>query len=80
MPLPPCRRCGTIDPERMVGLMTLWFGSLAGVEPAHGYFHLCPRCFAECVEPNLEELADALARMDPEAAAYMKRERERDVR
>lgn len=79
MPLPPCHRCGTTDPDRMIGLMTLWFGAFADVQPAHGYFHLCPACFAECVEPELDRLRDALVRMDPATAEYMERERRRDT-
>ena len=59
--------------------MTLWFGALADLEPSHGYFHLCPPCFVECVEPHLEEMQNTIAKKDPAAAEYLERERERDT-
>lgn len=60
----------------MIGLMTLWFGPFAELEPAHGYFHLCPACFDETIAPEMDELQSNLARLNPEAAAYLERERE----
>jgi hypothetical protein len=76
--LPSCRRCGKTDPRRMIGLMTLWFGPFIDLEPAHGYFHLCPACFDRFVAPHLDELQSSLARLNPAAAEYLERERERD--
>lgn len=52
----------------MIGLMTLWFGPLIEIEPAHGYFHLCPACFDETVAPELDGLQADLARLNPAAA------------
>lgn len=74
--LPSCRRCGESDPRRMIALMTLWFGSFIDLEPAHGYFHLCPACFQKTVAPHLDDLQDTLARLNPAAAAYLERERD----
>lgn len=59
----------------MVALMTLWFGPFVEIEPGHGYFHLCPRCFEEFVTPHLEDVQETLARLHPAAAAYLERER-----
>lgn len=58
----------------MIGLMTLWFGPLIELEPAQGYFHLCPPCFDEHVHPHLDELQTTLARLNPAAAAYLEPE------
>lgn len=63
----------------MIGLMTLWFGPFVDLEPAHGYFHLCPTCFDETIAPELDELQASLARLNPAAAAYLEREREQDA-
>ncbi len=63
--LRPCRRCGRTDPERMLGLMTLWFGALADLPPQGGYFYLCPSCYAERIEPELGGIHERLARMHP---------------
>ncbi len=79
MVLPSCRHCGESDPRRMIGLMNLWFGPFIDLEPAHGYFHLCPTCFDDFVGPHLDELQSSLARMNPAAAEYLERERERDL-
>ena len=62
----------------MVGLMTLWFGPFVELEPAHGYFYLCPRCFGECVEPHMEDVQGKLAHLHPAVAAYLEREREQE--
>lgn len=59
--------------------MTLWFGPFIDLEPAHGYFYLCPACFHDRIEDHLDELQTSLARMNPEAAEYLERERERDL-
>jgi hypothetical protein len=56
--------------------MTLWFGPFVELEPAHGYFHLCPRCYRECVEPHMEDVQGKLAHLHPRVAAYLERERE----
>lgn len=55
----------------MVGLMTLWFGPFIEIEPAHGYFHLCPSCYDECVAPELEDVQQTLARLHPTASAFL---------
>ncbi|HEX6308421.1 MAG TPA: hypothetical protein VFZ69_09555 [Longimicrobiales bacterium] len=54
--LPPCRRCGTVDPDRMYALMALWFSGLTGVHVDSGYFYLCPRCYDTYVAPHIAEL------------------------
>lgn len=59
--------------------MTLWFGPFIEIEPAHGYFHLCPSCYRECVAPHMEEIEHTLARLNPAAAAYLERERAADA-
>lgn len=59
--------------------MTLWFGPFIDVEPAHGYFHVCPSCYEECVAPHIEEIEHTLARLNPAAAAYLERERAADA-
>jgi len=72
--LPACTRCGTTDPRRMYGLMTLWFGPYADVAPDQGYFHLCPRCYRRFVHPHLEKVQGRLAELHPAAAAHLERE------
>jgi hypothetical protein len=62
----------------MVGLMTLWFGPFIELEPAHGYFYLCPECYRECVEPNMEEVQGKLAQLHPTVAAYLERQRDEE--
>lgn len=62
----------------MIGLMTLWFGPFVDIEPAHGYFHLCPACFDETISPQLDELQTTLARLNPAAAAYLERDAQPD--
>jgi len=49
----------------MIGLMTLWFGGFAGQPAGGGYFHLCPACHRECIEPHLEELRERMAELHP---------------
>lgn len=78
MGLPACRRCGVSDADRMIGLMTLWFGALVDLEPAHGYFHLCPACFGRHIAPGLDGVQKSLVRLNPSAAAYLERERAAD--
>lgn len=51
-----CARCGRSDPVRMHALMNGWFGPLVDLPAAPAYFHLCPDCFAEAVEPRLDEV------------------------
>jgi phage terminase large subunit GpA-like protein len=78
--LPACTRCGTTDPRRMYGLMTLWFGPFADVEPAQGYFHLCPACYRATVQPHVEKVQGRLAELHPAAAAHLDREAAREAR
>lgn len=59
--------------------MTLWFGPFIDLEPAHGYFHLCPSCYRELVEPELEAVQGRLAHLHPTVAAYLERERQEDA-
>lgn len=54
--LPPCRRCGAVDPRRMHALMALWFSQLTALPVDSGYFYLCPRCYDDLVAPHLAEL------------------------
>lgn len=79
MVLPSCHRCGKTDPRRMIGLMTLWFGPFIDIEPAHGYFHLCPVCFDDHIRPHLDELQSTLARLNPAVAEFLEREKVRDL-
>jgi hypothetical protein len=65
-----CRLCGETDPRRMTGLMTLWFGRLAGLLPEYGYFYLCPRCFAARIEPHLEEVLGVVAEYHPDSPRW----------
>lgn len=58
----------------MIGLMTLWFGSFIELEPAHGYFHLCPTCYGEQVEPHLDDVQGKLAHLHPAMAAHLEGE------
>jgi len=63
--LPSCALCNRSDPHRMIALMALWFGRHAGVPSDGGYFYLCPSCYAEHVEPNLEEVLNRLVEQHP---------------
>lgn len=54
--LPPCRRCGHTDPDRMHALMAFWFSRLTALPVESGYFYLCPRCYDSCVAPHIAEL------------------------
>jgi hypothetical protein len=65
-----CRLCGETDPRRMTGLMVLWFGRLAGLPPDYGYFYLCPRCFAACIEPHLDEVLGVVAAYHPDSPRW----------
>ena len=49
----------------MIALMALWFGRCAGLPSDGGYFYLCPSCYAEHVEPNLEEVLNRLVEQHP---------------
>ena len=62
-----CESCGRSDPERMIALMTPWFGRFVGLEPAPSYFHVCPACFAEKVEPHADHAMEKLWEMHPGA-------------
>jgi hypothetical protein len=54
--LRPCTLCGRTHPRRMYGLMTHWYGRYIGLADDHGYFYLCPRCYAAKVR-KVEEAA-----------------------
>ena len=68
MALPSCKRCGTQDPQRMYGLMSLWFGPLVNLEAELGYFHLCPMCHDEFIAPELERIQNRILELHPAAA------------
>lgn len=69
-----------MDPRRMHGLMTLWYGPFADIEPAQGYFYLCPDCYRSSVHPHVEQVQGRLAELHPAAAAHLEREAARDSR
>ncbi len=71
MALPSCTRCGKRDPQRMHGLMTLWFGPLVELEPDHGYFYLCPECHDELIVPELERIQNRILELHPAAQRHM---------
>ena len=54
--LPPCRRCGAADHERMHALMARWFSAIVALPIDGGYFYLCPSCYDTCVAPRIDEL------------------------
>jgi hypothetical protein len=64
--LPACDKCGRTDPRRMIGLMTLWFGSFVDRRTDHGYFHLCPTCYEKWVKPHFDLVQGRLAELHPE--------------
>ena len=68
MALPSCKRCGKRDPQRMYGLMSLWFGPLVELEADLGYFYLCPACHDEFVAPELERIHNHILELHPAAA------------
>ena len=67
MALPSCDRCGKRDPQRMHGLMSLWFGPLAELDGDLGYFHLCPPCHDEVIAPELERIQNRILELHPAA-------------
>lgn len=71
MALPACKRCGKTNPHKMFGLMTHWFGPFVDVPPDHGYFHLCPACYAKHVHPHLDAVQGKLAELHPVAARQL---------
>jgi hypothetical protein len=56
----PCSRCGRTDRRRMVALMTLWFGRFAELPVDHGYFYLCPACYARFIAPHFAPVVQQL--------------------
>jgi hypothetical protein len=63
--LPACDRCGNTNPHKMIGLMTLWFGSFVDLPPDHGYFYLCPTCYDRWVKPHFDLIQGRLAELHP---------------
>ncbi len=49
----------------MIGLLTVWFGPLAGLAAEPGYFYLCPRCYGRVVAPHLEAVRERLGVAHP---------------
>jgi hypothetical protein len=49
----------------MFGLMTLWFGPFVEIRPESGYFHLCPACYRDRIEPHLEQVQGRLLELHP---------------
>jgi hypothetical protein len=68
--LPSCKRCGKKDPQRMHGLMSLWFGPLVDLEADLGYFHLCPQCHDELIVPELERIQNRILELHPAAQRH----------
>ena len=67
MALPSCKRCGKENPQRMHGLMSLWFASLIELEADLGYFYLCPSCHDEIIVPELERIQNRILELHPAA-------------
>lgn len=70
MALPSCKRCGKKDPQRMHGLMSLWFGPLVDLEADLGYFYLCPACHDELIVPELERIQNRILELHPAAQRH----------
>ncbi len=69
--MPLCQRCGSSNPQKMIGLMTLWFGPFIDLRPDHGYFHLCPACYRAHVLPHLDHVQGKLKELHPIAARHL---------
>lgn len=67
MSMARCARCGRTDPQRMIALMTPWFGGFIDLAPEPSYFHVCPGCWAEAIEPHAERAMEKLWEMHPGA-------------
>ena len=59
------QRPGSVD--QPIALMTPWFGRFVDLPPAPSYFHLCPACWAEKVEPFADHAMEKLWEMHPDA-------------
>lgn len=69
--MPLCQRCGTSNPRKMIGLMTLWFGPFVDLRPGHGYFYLCPACYRAHILPHLEHVQGKLKELHPLSARHL---------
>jgi hypothetical protein len=76
--LPYCARCGKRNPQRMHGLMCLWFGPLVDLEADLGYFYLCPACHDEVIVPELDRIQHRILELHPAAQRHLEHEWEED--
>ncbi len=51
----------------MLGLLSVWFGPLAGLSEEPGYFYLCPACHDELIAPHEQAIHERLRRSHPSA-------------